>query len=479
MLKRIFLGLGLLIVIAGLWLTVIINDTPSALEPDPSAPRAVLIDNVRLLSMVPGAPLTETNRAVLVIGDQIEAVGAAGSLSTPEGALYVDGQGRTLLPGLIDAHVHVWDEAELAGYLAHGVTGIRNMGGMPFHLPLAERLSSGELLGPDFITVGPILNSPGVNQQANQKIVVAAEEARTAVKEQYDAGFRAIKLYSNLTREAYEAALEEAQRLGMSYSGHTPEGIREKGIPHDKPFTIAFEESLGRGFQTIEHTESIVWHGLRDTRDETKMQALALQIKSSGDVVSPTLIAHDNLVRVAKSKGAYLNRPGTDTINPALRMIDEGTYEFWSNMDPTDNEEPRGLFYRKATKIMYDAGVAMVAGTDAGIFVNLPGSAMTRELELLVGAGIPAHAALIMATRNGGKFLGFEKTGVIAPGWRANLILLDEDPLENISAVENPAAVMIGGNWLDQADLEQMRDSARDTSVVRSFWRIGEFLLTN
>lgn len=477
-LKRFFIALGLLIVITCLWLALIINDYPSALDPDDNAPQAVLIDNVRLISMAPDAPEVRTDRAVLVIGKRIEQIAAAGTIMPPDDALVIDGRGRTLMPGLIDAHVHVWDEAELAGYLAHGVTGVRNMGGMPFHLPLAKRLASGDLLGPDFITVGPILNSPGFNQQDNQKIVITAGEARTAVREQYEAGYRSIKFYSNLTREAYEAALAEAQRLGMSYSGHTPEGIRQEGMPHEKPFTIAFEESLGQGFQTIEHTESIVWHGLRDEQDEEKMRVLALKIVTAGDVVTPTLIAHDNLVRVAKSKGAYLNRPGMETINPALRMIDEGTYEFWSTMDPSGNEEPRGKFYRKATRIMHDAGVPMVAGTDAGIFVNLPGSAMTRELELLVGTGIPAHDALVMATRNGGIYLGFEKTGIIAPGYRANMILLAEDPLKNISAVENPDAVMIGGYWLDEAGLEEMRNGARDTSMIRSLWRAAALLMS-
>ena len=229
MFKRLLIAFGLLLVITGLWLTFLIHDTPSVLDPDPSAPRAVLIDNVRLLSMVPGAPQAEAGRAVLVIGDRIEAVGAAGSLTAPEDALFVDGRGRTLMPGLIDAHVHVWDEAELASYLAHGVTGIRNMGGMPFHLPLAKRLAEREILGPDFITTGPILNSPGPNQQDNQKIIITAAEARAAVQDQYDAGYRTLKFYSNLTREAYEAAVEEARRLGMSYCGHSPEGVRERG----------------------------------------------------------------------------------------------------------------------------------------------------------------------------------------------------------------------------------------------------------
>jgi cytosine/adenosine deaminase-related metal-dependent hydrolase len=132
--------------------------------------------------------------------------------------------GRTLLPGLIDAHVHLWDEAELAAYLAHGVTSIRNMSGLPFHLAVARDIDAGDLLGPDLVTTGPILNSPGPNQQDNHVLVTSAEEARAAVRRQHAQGYRTVKVYSNLYREAYEAILEESRRLGMALTGHTPEG---------------------------------------------------------------------------------------------------------------------------------------------------------------------------------------------------------------------------------------------------------------
>lgn len=451
---------------------------PGALKPDQRAPGAVLFDDIRLVSMVPGAPDAQERRAVLVVGDRVEAIGPAGALTPPQGALVVDGAGRTLTPGLIDAHVHVWDEAELAGYLAHGVTGVRNMSGMPFHASLARRISARRILGPDFISTGPIINSAGPNQQDNHQLVETGEEARAAVRAQHAAGFRAIKIYANLKRAPYDAVIDEAKRLHMSVSGHTPEGVREEGMPDEKPFDIAFEDSLGRGLATIEHVESIVWHGLRDRLDEEAMRALAARIAQAGDAVTPTLIAHDNLVRVAASKGAYLDRPGTDTINPLLKFLEKDTYEHWSRQDPSWREGPRAVFYRRATKMLHDAGVPLVAGTDAGIFTNIPGSAMTRELELLVEAGLTPHEALATATRNGGEILGFEKTGIIAPGWRANLLLLDGDPLADVSALENPAGVMIGGRWIDEGGLRKMREGARQTSFIRSARRAVALLLS-
>lgn len=466
--RRGLLALGALVLLAAIWLGVSATGYPRALKPAPVSP-AVLIDNVRLVSMAPDAPEAEETMAVLVVNGVIEDIGAAGSLaSSAEDVVVMDGAGKTLMPGLIDAHVHVWDEAELAGYLAHGVTGVRNMSGMPFHLPLQQRIEEGRILGPDFVTTGPILNSPGANQQDNHQIVVTGEEARAAVAKQYDEGYRALKVYSNLRRDAYDAIMDEASKRGMSVSGHTPEGVREDGMPYDKPFDIAFEETLSRGFTTIEHVESIVWHGLRDALDEEAMRALAEKIAASGEAVTPTLIAHANLVRVAESKGVYLNRPGAETVNPLYRMLDKGTFDFWSRMDPAPREAPRAAFYLKATKALYDAGVPLVAGTDAGIFTNIPGSAMTRELELLVEAGLSPYEALQTATVNSAKVLGFDKTGVIAPGYRANLVLLDGDPLSDVGAVENPSAVMIRGVWLDEDRLAALREGAAQTSVPRT-----------
>lgn len=437
----------------------------------------MLIDNVRLVSMAPGAPEAESARAVLVMGDRIVEIGAAGAFHAPQGVRVVDGRGYTLIPGLIDAHIHLNDEAELAGYLAHGVTGVRNMSGYPFHLRLSEKIRQGSLLGPDFITTGPMLNSPGPNETVLQQTVTTGEEARAAVRKQHEAGYRALKVYSNLTREAFEAILDEAGRLDMRVAGHSAEGVRTPGIPRKKPFDLAWEASLGRGLATLEHIETIVWHGLRDDLDEDKMRGLAARLAVSGDVVTPTLIAHKRLVLIAETKGAYLDRPGSDTINPLTRFFERGSEEYWSGVDPSGYEAPHAEFFLVATRLLHEAGVPLIAGTDSGSFGIIPGASLADELELLVAAGMTPHDALAAATRLGAEALGFERSGAIVPGYRANLVLLAGDPLAQIGAVGSPAGVMINGHWLDEAGLEAMRRSARDTSFVRSLWRVIELKL--
>ena len=474
MFLRICISGFVVLAITCVWLWYISSDLPDALTRNLHPPVGVLIDNVSLVSMVPGASQTEHARAVLVMGDRITEVGAAGSLRAPQGVRVVDGREYTLIPGLIDAHIHLNDEAELAAYLAHGVTGVRNMSGYPFHLRLAERIEAGTLLGPDFISTGQILNGRGPNQLILQKTVTTPEEARAAVRKQYEAGFRAVKTYSNLAGEAFEAILDEADQLGMSVTGHSPEGVRTPEIPRNLPFAVAWETSIGRGMTTLEHVETIVWHSLRGDLNEGGMRQVAAQLAASGEVVTPTLIAHKRLVRIAETQGAYLNRPGSDTINPLVRRFERGSEEYWSGVDPSAHEGPHADFLLAATRLLHQAGVPLIAGTDSGGFGLIPGASMARELELLVAAGLTPHDALAAATRVGAEALGFDRTGVIAPGYRANMVLLPEDPMRRIGAIEFPAGVMIGGHWLDEIELEAMKDSARDSSFIRSFLRVLE-----
>jgi hypothetical protein len=317
------------------------------------------------------------------------------------------------MPSLIDAHVHLNDEAELAGYLANGVTGIRNMSGYPFHIILRDKINNSKLLAPDFMTTGPIINSPGENQNIIQQLVISEEDGRQAVQNQFDAGFRLIKVYSNLTLEAFKGISEQAKVLGMKVSGHSPEGLRTKGIPQQKPFDITWEDSLGKGFISFEHIETIVWHALKNNFDDVKITEVTNKLRDSGESVVPTLLAHKRLVFITESKGDYLNRAGADTINPLVTFFELGAIEFWSNTDPSAYERPHADFFSKATRILHQTNVPIIAGTDSGSFAIIPGKSLITELELLVTAGLSNFEALNSATSVSARVLGFDKIGMI------------------------------------------------------------------
>ncbi|WP_338241682.1 amidohydrolase family protein [Aurantiacibacter hainanensis] len=382
------------------------------------------------------------------------------SILPPEQGRTVDAEGAFATPGLIDMHVHLWGEAELAAYLAHGVTTVRNLSGMPFHLRMAERIENGELEGPRLFTSGPILNSPGPNAQINHVMVSTIDEAREAVRAQHAAGFDRVKVYSNLTGEAFVAALDEARALGMKLTGHPVEGAREEGIPLERDFLVPFADTLTAAFETIEHTESIAFHGLRAGVDRDAGETLVAEIAASGATVTPTLVAHRNLVRVAESDGVYASREGMEWLNPVIQSTEAENIAAWAARDPAYESE-RAEFYSWLTGRMHAAGVPLVAGSDAGIFVNLPGDALHDELELLVEAGLTPGEAIETATTNAARALGEEgRLGCLEQDCAADFVFTACNPRADIACIRQVVGVVRNGRWHGEEDIAALRARA-------------------
>lgn len=462
---------ALLIVAVGLgWLL----RPPSELRKLP--PReAVRIENVHVLD--PESGIARLSVVTVREGKIVSVETASAAAPAPKDLRVLDGEGGYLSPGLFDAHVHVFDEAELAAYLVAGITTVRNMSGMPFHVERAKEIEAGTLLGPTLYTSGPILNSPGPNAQVNHALVLTAEEARTEVHAQHAAGYDFLKVYSNLYAPAYSAVLEEARALGMPIAGHSPEGERKAGIPEEAPFEIPLEAVLDDGFQTLEHVETLVWHGLRDVPSPEGLAELAKKIGAAKVAVTPTLVAHENLVRMARSRGALAERPGIETLNPVMWMVDEGSRVFWASQDPDAREAARVDVHLELTRRLHEAGVPLVAGSDAGIFVNIPGASLRRELMLLGRAGLSADESLEAATSVAAEVLGFEDRGRIAPGLRADLVWLRADPRADLEVFAHPEAVWVDGRRLDRTRLDELEALARAPSFLRTLVRALPTLL--
>lgn len=434
--------------------------------PEPVQTGSLLVTDARLVDFSEDAPAIMEGASLLLRDGQIVAVGDANSrFSAPES---IDAGGRVVTPGLVDMHVHIWDEAALGAYLSYGVTTIRNMSGMPFHLELQREIDAGERLAPRLLTTGPILNSAGPNQQPNHQIVDDAASARAAVEWQVDAGFERIKLYSNLSREAFEEILKVADEYGLKITGHTPEGVRSAGVPVSKPFDIAFGESLDKGFETIEHVESILWHAMPGAWDEDDLRALAARIAASGAAVTPTRLAHHNLLRMAESGGDFASRDGVVLLNPFIWTLEEAERDCWANQAVLPVQKADRLQAR-LTSILHEEGVVLVAGSDAGIFLNVPGLSLVDELGLLVDAGLKPFDALKTATYNPAVILEeVDRTGCLNVGCSADLVIYECDPLEQISCVGQLFGLARDGKWLTAADLEVLRDRAAEHDIERT-----------
>lgn len=379
------------------------------------------------------------HQTVVVRGGRIETVGAE---KPPEGATVIDGRGRFLMPGLADLHVHAWYEEELLLFLANGVTTVRNLWGKPMHLRWRGEIERGERLGPAFLTTGDITDGrPPVWQGSTG--VGTAEEARAVVAAQHADGFREVKIYDRLSLEAYEALLEEARRLDMRVTGHVPTAV---GI----------DRALGRQ-DCIEHLDGyfhLFWRW-----DETLAKDLARRTAVAGTWNCPTLIVYERVV--APDEAEKLRA------RPEMRYVPPRLFATW---DPKRDfrfkdmraEDFRGLPARNRrrralVKLLHDAGAPLVLGTDAGNPFVVAGWSAHDELALLVTAGLTPFEALSTATRNAAEYLG-DDAGTVAVGKRADLLLLEGNPLEDVRHAAWPVGVMVRGRWLPAEEIARRLD---------------------
>lgn len=465
--KILMATLAFIIVVFCLLLAVLLlvdRGMPAALKPDPSAATTYVIRGASVLTMEQN--LAHEDWAVVVRDGVISALGPDDSIVDPDGAQVIDGRGKTLMPGLIDMHVHIYDEPELAAFLSHGVTTVRNAGGMPFHLELQDRLEAGTIVGPSLLTSGPIINEKG-GRNANilQVMVDGPDEARAVVRKQYEQGYGSIKVYSNLAQDSYAAILEEAKKLHMPVFGHPVEGKPQASDPMAKE---SFDLLLDDGLVDIEHMESIIWHALDQDMDDDRARLLARKIAAAGLAVDPTLIVHYNLTELTRTRGAHIYRDEMEMFNPLVLLFDRGAFDFWASYE-RDSEIRLAEFYRRCVKIFHEEGVVLTVGTDSGAMVTLPGSSVTRELELFVRAGLTPFEALKSATVHPARLLELgDEIGQIRVGYKADLILVNNDPLADVSVVEHPVGVMRDGVWFDQADMAELHEAAKHPSLVRS-----------
>jgi len=407
------------------------------------------------------------NRTVLLRGDRIVAVEQAAKARVPKGTRVVDGAGKYLIPGLWDMHTHLAREANLTMLVACGVTGARVMQGMPRILEFKQRIARGELIGPTLVTAGPIVEGPPPPGRETfglytKTIVTTAEEGARAVREQKAAGYDFIKVYDLLSREAYEAVVAEAKRQGLPVAGHVPYDVGlgavlaagQKSIEH----LTGYPEMLlpkDAPQQARQGDRMTVWN----LTNPSQMSALARETRAARVWNTPTLMTR--LIQESpEAVERYLASPQAAYLSPSQR--DSTRNRRW--LSKWTAEDFRLAAERRAKqdrmiRALRDAGAGLLAGTDKVPF----GPTLHYELQYLVAAGLTPAEALRAATLNPARFLGkMDSTGTVQAGRRADLVLLDADPLADIGNTWRISAVVVGGQLLDRAKLDQMVKTATE-----------------
>jgi imidazolonepropionase-like amidohydrolase len=372
---------------------------------------------------------TLTDQTVVVRGDRIVLVAPAKTIDT-KAATVIDVKGKWLAPGLADMHVHTWSDRDFAMYLLNGVTTVRDMFGSPQHLQWRSAIQAGKLDGPTLFTAGPIVDGDPPTWPGST-VVTTADAAREAVRAQKKAGYDFIKVYNGLSVEAYDAIAAEAKAQRIPFAGHVPKAV---GI----------EKAIVSGQRSIEHLEGYIPMRSEPHTDAAIVTATA----KSGVWNCPTLVVMDRIGRIDNVAGLD-KTPGLEYVSAAVREHwnpkNDFRFQSWTPEMFTAIRAKNELG-KKLVADLSRAGAHLVLGTDTGNPYVVPGFAVHDELALLVGAGLTPWQAMRMATvapaelvEQPGKF------GIIAPGARADLIVVDRDPLKDIGALAKPSLVVVRG----------------------------------
>ncbi|HUE95299.1 MAG TPA: amidohydrolase family protein, partial [Longimicrobiaceae bacterium] len=413
--KRI-LGYAVLAILAAGYLLA--QTVPVATPGEPNIPTVIAFERVRVLPMDSARALAD--QTVLVRGDRIVALGPTGTISIPEGAVRIDGRGQTLVPGLADLHVHLYSEADLLNYLAHGATTVLDLNGSPRTRAWRSAARRGAIPSPTLYTAGPSLNGypPG-----NPTFVALDDPARASfeVRRQKAAGYDLVKTYSTLAPEVYQAVMETAEAESMAVVGHVP-------------LAIGIEGALDAGQRMIAHGEEY-WKVV-GRADSVAVAEVIRKTRVSGAWVTPNLSAIDRILAEAADLPALLDVPEAAFVSPAaLSEWLPSNNRYWGTDTARFLPGMRAerAFIRSLTARLAAAGVPLLVGTDSPVF-GFAGASAHRELELLVDAGLSPYEALAAATRAAGDFVATavdprDRFGRVAPGQRADLLLVDGDPL--------------------------------------------------
>lgn len=415
--------------------------------------RQLAIVHVAIVDVVAGT--VASDRTLLIVGDTIAAVTASATTPLPGDVEVIDGRGQFVIPGLWDMHVHLSSSRSnaLLTLVATGVTTVRDMGSDLSEIDQWRgRVDAGGLAGPSIIRAGPILNGREFNRY--QLAVTNIGDAKATVRTLQKVGVDLVKVHRAIGRDAYFATAQEAHRLGLPLGGHVPTAVTPA-------------EASDAGQSTIEHAETF-FEGTfaKDAGDANRPEAIrAWRLSAAADALFATMVRNKTVVDPTLSAEAIAQRwlgrrPDPRTKYLAASGVRETDEANKALLDSAAHLLPeRKLLFRQLSAVvgqMYRAGVQLVTGTDCQAGIVYPGFSMHEELELLVEAGLTTADALRAATVNPASLFPKMNAGVVAVGKRADLVLLDANPLDDIRHIERIRSVILRGRAFDRHALDAL-----------------------
>jgi len=370
----------------------------------------------------------------------------------------IDGTGKYLVPGLAEMHGHIPEATEIDQdledllflYLSQGVTTVRGMLGNDGQFELRDKINAGEVLGPTLYLGGPSFNGNSVS---------SPNQARKMVRDQVAEGWDFLKIHPGLTLAEYNAMADEAKSQGITWGGHVPEDV-------------GLARALEAGQRTIDHLDGfdIFTNGVTNPLDQNRLDEAVRMMLETGAYVVPTNHLWETLLGLPK-KDELEAMDELKYVTPATRRSNRSRYGGQSSgQDLIDARQNAGN-RRHILKVLSEAGAGILLGSDAPQLYSVPGFSLHREMKAMTEAGIGPEAILRAGTAAVGEFFADKDTfGMIAPGQRADLILLDQNPLENIANMDSIAGVMVRGNWLSREEIDARLKEIEERNKGGSFF---------
>ena len=378
-------------------------------------------------TIVDGTGAAAIPDGVVVVRDgRIAEVGSRASITIPPDVPQVAVDGKTIIPGLWDMHTHVTQVEWAPVYLAAGVTTVRDMGNeFEFITALRDAIASKKALGPRIVAAG-LIDGGGPNA-FGVYYAATVDEAKAAVAKYHDAGFQQIKIYSLVTPPIVEAICAEAHRLGMTVTGHIPTGM-------------TIEQAAAAGKDHIAHL------GIRGEAGSDEVNKTIAFLKDHKTVIDPTQSWNELLGHAVGTPVAAF-QPGILKVPAPLNRVFSNAGAAGIDAATARTRLERGL---RIVKALHDAGVPIVAGTDEGV----PGHSVHREIELYVEAGLTPMEALQAATIVSARAMKMDgELGTIERGKRADMVVLNANPLESIRNIRSVRWTISDGRVYDAAGL--------------------------
>lgn len=416
-----------------------------------------VISNVTCLTMTDQGVLKD--KSIVIRGDTVFHIGEY----TPGAkAKVIDGSGKYLLPGLTEMHAHIpvaeggndtLVKETLFLYLSQGVTTIRGMLGNPYHLELKQLISDDKILSPRVYT-----SSPSVNGGT----VTSAEEAIEKVTQYKEDGYDFLKIHPGVKLEVWDAIEKTAKSVGIPYAGHVP-------------VDVGIHRALDASYKTVDHLDGFIdglipdgqefdkdgggffGYGFTDIVDQSLIKDLVAKTKSKGVAVVPTQTLY--------TRWFSPEDPAKMLQEPEMKYMPSKTRFAWrqnkermiGNEEYDETRWQKYIQIRKAILTEMDKqDVIILLGSDAPQVMNVPGFSIHHEMQAMADAGLGILKILKSGTSGPAKFFDAEGSyGEISVGASADLLLVDNDPLENIENAQSISGVMVRGNWLSRSDIDE------------------------